>query len=197
MSDDDAEDTKRSTSSDSGKTQQRSRKKTSDGEGTQKRSSTSSSKSSSAKSSTGSRSSQGSTRSSSTTSSGTGNSKSRSKSSEDSSSSKDASSSKDERPSSSKEEDSSRSRRSSSLNAVSASRKALEQFSSLTGRSPESVVGVQKSDDGWNVKLEVVEARRVPDTADLLAEYDISLDADGELVSYDRTARYVRGRPSA
>ena len=89
-----------------------------------------------------------------------------------------------------------RQKRSSQLSAVSASKKAIEQYRSLTGRSPESVVGVKKSDDGWNVKLEVVEARRVPDTADLLAEYDVNLDTSGELLSYDRSGRYIRGRPS-
>ncbi len=73
----------------------------------------------------------------------------------------------------------------------------MEQFSGLTGRSAESVVGVHKTDEGWNVKLEVVESRRIPDTADLLAEYDVNLNSSGELLSYDRLDRYVRGRPTA
>lgn len=83
------------------------------------------------------------------------------------------------------------------LSAVSASKKAVEQFSSLTGRAPESVVGVHRVEEGWHVKLEVVESRRIPDSADLLAEYDVNLSAAGELQSYERLNRYVRGRPSA
>lgn len=177
MSDEDAESTKRSTSSDSEESQPRPRKKTSGEQSSQKRSTASS-----AKSSSGSRSSQSSTARSSTSSSRTSGSKSSSGSSSDASGSEAG--------------ESERSRR-SSLSAVSASKKAIQQFGTLTGREPESVVGVRKNDDGWNVKLEVVEARRVPDTADLLAEYDIDLDAAGELLSYDRTTRYVRGRPSA
>ncbi|MGO2643045.1 gas vesicle protein [Brevibacterium aurantiacum] len=82
------------------------------------------------------------------------------------------------------------------VSTVQAVKKAVEQFSALTGRSPESVVGARWVDDHWAVRLEVVESRRVPDTADLLAEYDIQLDGQGELLEYSRQNRYVRGRPS-
>ncbi|MCF2573832.1 gas vesicle protein GvpO [Brevibacterium sp. UCMA 11754] len=82
------------------------------------------------------------------------------------------------------------------VSTVQAVKRAVEQFSALTGRSPESVVGARWVDDHWAVRLEVVESRRVPDTADLLAEYDIQLDGQGELLEYSRQNRYVRGRPS-
>ncbi|GAA4916346.1 gas vesicle protein [Nesterenkonia rhizosphaerae] len=80
--------------------------------------------------------------------------------------------------------------------AVTASRKAIEQFVELTGRAPESVVGVRKSEDGWTVTLEVLEASRIPDTSDLLASYEVALDSAGDLLSYDRVSRYLRGRAS-
>ncbi|MFC7455762.1 gas vesicle protein [Brachybacterium sp. GCM10030267] len=82
------------------------------------------------------------------------------------------------------------------VSAVDAVKKALDQFSTLTGRAPESVVGVRWHEDRWKVRLEVVESRRVPDSADLLAEYEVDLDGGGDLLSYDRKDRYVRGRPS-
>lgn len=82
------------------------------------------------------------------------------------------------------------------VSAVQAVKKAVEQFSTLTGRAPESVVGTRWDEDHWAVRLEVVESRRIPDTADLLAEYDVELDAQGELLSYSRKDRYVRGRPT-
>ena len=82
------------------------------------------------------------------------------------------------------------------ISAVRAVKKAIEEFSTLTGRPPESVVGTRWKDDHWSVRLEVVESRRIPDSADLLAEYEVELDADGELMAYDRKDRYVRGRPS-
>jgi hypothetical protein len=82
------------------------------------------------------------------------------------------------------------------VSAVQAVKHAVEQFQTLTGRSPESVVGTRWEDDHWAVRLEVVESRRIPDTADLLAEYAIELDGQGELLAYSRKDRYVRGRPT-
>jgi hypothetical protein len=53
---------------------------------------------------------------------------------------------------------------------------------------------VERNDDGWEVGVEVVETHRIPDTADILAVYQLHLDEDGELVSYRRTKRYSRGQ---
>jgi len=47
---------------------------------------------------------------------------------------------------------------------------------------------------GWLIEVEVVEARRIPTTSDILALYEVLLDADGELLSYRRIRRYPRGR---
>lgn len=82
------------------------------------------------------------------------------------------------------------------ISAVKAVKAALEQFGTVSGRTPESVVGTRWNEDHWVVRLEVVESRRIPDTADLLAEYEVELDGSGELLSYSRMDRYVRGRPS-
>jgi hypothetical protein len=71
----------------------------------------------------------------------------------------------------------------------------MEQLQELTSRDVEGVVGIDKNDDGrWTITVEVVESRRVPETADVLAEYEVTLDSDGSLASYRRQARYVRGR---
>ena len=66
-------------------------------------------------------------------------------------------------------------------------------MSTLTGRAPESVVSIERSDGGWRVGVEVVEVARIPDSADILAVYDVRLDDDGDLISYQRTRRYARG----
>ena len=58
---------------------------------------------------------------------------------------------------------------------------------------PERVISVEPVDGGWRVGLEVVETARIPDTTDILGILEVRLDADGELVSYRRTGRYVRG----
>lgn len=73
-------------------------------------------------------------------------------------------------------------------------RAAAEQLSELTGRQPESTTGIERTDDGWRIELEVVETRRIPDSADILALYEVQVDEDGDLVSYRRLRRYPRGR---
>ncbi|MBT2209307.1 MULTISPECIES: gas vesicle protein GvpO [Actinomadura] len=72
---------------------------------------------------------------------------------------------------------------------------AVEHVTAMTGRSAESVVGMERADgDGWRVTVEVVETRRIPDSADILAVYETEVDGDGELVAYRRVRRYPRGR---
>lgn len=64
----------------------------------------------------------------------------------------------------------------------------------FTGRDPEAVVGLERTEDGWRVGVEVLETRRVPDSADVLAVYRVEVDHDGELLGYHRDRRYYRGR---
>ena len=47
---------------------------------------------------------------------------------------------------------------------------------------------------GWIVEAEMVELQRIPSSADMLALYEIELDADGELLACARTRRYMRGQ---
>ena len=70
---------------------------------------------------------------------------------------------------------------------------ALREVGELVGKSPVGVTSVQPSDDGWTVEVEVVVDRRSPSSTDMLASYVVVLDLDGQLLSYRRTRRYVRG----
>lgn len=81
----------------------------------------------------------------------------------------------------------------SSANPTEIARAARRQLAELTGRRPESVLGLHKDDDGWKVSVEVVELNRVPNSTDLLGCYVVALDGDGELVGYERVRRYQRG----
>lgn len=78
--------------------------------------------------------------------------------------------------------------------AMKIARSAAEQLSLLTGREPETVTGIHRSDEGWEVELEVLETRRIPDSTDILATYRVEVDEDGDLVGYRRVRRYARGR---
>lgn len=78
--------------------------------------------------------------------------------------------------------------------AARAARSGMRHVAELTGRQPESVVALERRDEGWRVGVEVIEVHRIPDTADLLAVYEADLDESGELLAYRRTRRYPRGR---
>ena len=75
--------------------------------------------------------------------------------------------------------------------AAQAARELLE----LTGKAAEGITGLERSDDGWTVQVEVVEVRRIPDTTDVLALYEIQTDDRGSLQGYRRVRRYARGVP--
>lgn len=78
------------------------------------------------------------------------------------------------------------------LDARRAAQLAAREVAELTGRQPENVTSVAKDEDGWKVGIEVVELHRIPDTADILAIYQVRLDARGELLSCSREHRYHR-----
>jgi hypothetical protein len=80
------------------------------------------------------------------------------------------------------------------LNAAGAAQTGLRQIAELTGKQPEGVTGVEPTEDGWVVGVEVVEDRRVPSSADVLAIYETEFDLSGELLSYRRVRRYARAR---
>lgn len=70
---------------------------------------------------------------------------------------------------------------------------ATRDIAQLTGKKPLGATSVMPTDDGWTVEVEVVEDRRIPSSTDMLAMYEVVLDLDGELLSYRRTRRYIRG----
>lgn len=76
---------------------------------------------------------------------------------------------------------------------VDALRAAVKQLAELLGRVPDSVSSLRPSEDGWEARVEVVELERIPDTTSILASYKVTLNEDGDLISYERTRRYSRG----
>lgn len=80
------------------------------------------------------------------------------------------------------------------MSAGKVAREAMDQLAELTNHDVEGVVGVQREEENWLVTVEVLENERIPSTTDVLAEYEVELDDEGELLSYARTRRYVRGR---
>jgi hypothetical protein len=85
-------------------------------------------------------------------------------------------------------------RRNGKVKPAELAKAARSQLAALTGRVPESVLGLRQDDDGWKVTVEIVELSRVPTSTDLLGCYVVTLDDDGELLGYERVRRYQRGQ---
>jgi hypothetical protein len=82
----------------------------------------------------------------------------------------------------------------SGLSAGAAARRAGAEVAALTHRRPEAVTCIERVDGHWRIGVEVLETKRIPDSADILAIYEVQLEPDGELSSYRRVKRYERGR---
>jgi hypothetical protein len=75
--------------------------------------------------------------------------------------------------------------------------RAKEQISGLTGLKADTISGLAKDDQGWHVAVDLVEMKRIPDSSDMLAIYEVQLDTEGHLLSYKRTRRYRRDETMA
>lgn len=71
-------------------------------------------------------------------------------------------------------------------------RRATEWLTEVIGQPPEAVIGVAPDDGGWHVTAELLELARVPDSTDVLGQYEVDLDADGQPRGYRRVRRYPR-----
>jgi hypothetical protein len=91
------------------------------------------------------------------------------------------------------DQDTSQDTQGAEITVAEAGRTGLQQIAELTGKQPESVTGVEPTEDGWLVTVEVIEDSRIPSSTDILASYQIEMSPDGELFSYRRERRYARG----
>ena len=80
------------------------------------------------------------------------------------------------------------------LSVVQAAQKARRQLQQITGLDVATVSAVEEHESGWRAYVNLVELRRVPTTSDVLATYEAILDPTGELVTYRRLRRFLRGQ---
>ena len=81
------------------------------------------------------------------------------------------------------------------VTAAQVARHAREQMRELTGQPVEGVLAVRRAEEGgWEVVVQVLELRRVPNSTDVLGAYLMALDEDGEVSEYRRTRRYYRNQ---
>ena len=70
--------------------------------------------------------------------------------------------------------------------------RAKKVLDDLGGMDVDRVTGVEADDEGWRINLEVVETRRIPDTADIIAKYEVLLSRGGRFRSYRLIGRRRR-----
>ena len=72
--------------------------------------------------------------------------------------------------------------------------RARDELAALTGYRADSVSGFARTDEGWRLTVTAVELRRIPPSTDILATYEVTLNDAGDIISYDRTNRYLRNQ---
>ncbi|RRJ31568.1 gas vesicle protein GvpO [Halocatena pleomorpha] len=67
-----------------------------------------------------------------------------------------------------------------------------DRLPELIDQPLDSIIEVDRDEEGWRVIVECIERRSVPDTQDILGRYEIRLGADGQIHRYRRRNRYRR-----
>ena len=71
---------------------------------------------------------------------------------------------------------------------------AKSQLSEATGLKPITIAEIFKDERGWHVFLDMLEMSRIPTATDVLGEYEVILDSDGKMLSFDRKRTRLRGQ---
>ncbi|WP_052667828.1 gas vesicle protein GvpO [Nitriliruptor alkaliphilus] len=73
-------------------------------------------------------------------------------------------------------------------------RLAARQLEQVSGRRVDGVSGIERTEEGWRVGLDLVESARIPPSTDVLGAYEVIVDDDGDLVRYERLRRFIRAQ---
>ena len=71
--------------------------------------------------------------------------------------------------------------------------KAREQLGDMTGLELGSTLSARKDGDGWHVQVEAVEKKSLPDSQDILAMYDLTMDDNANVLNFNRIGMRKRG----
>jgi hypothetical protein len=72
-------------------------------------------------------------------------------------------------------------------------RNAREKLAALTGLPISSTLSIRKDEGCWNLQVEVVEKRSLPDSQDILAIYEMTMDEEGNVMDFSRVGMRRRG----
>ena len=75
--------------------------------------------------------------------------------------------------------------------------KAKKALADLTGFKTPRGIGVKKVGKEWRVRVEITEKSSIPEAMDVLGIYDVHLDDEGNILSYERKGLKKRGDTEA
>lgn len=73
--------------------------------------------------------------------------------------------------------------------------RAKSQLAEVTGLKPITITGAFKDEQVWHVALDMLEMSRIPPATDVLGDYEVLLDDDGNMLRFERKRTRLRGEP--
>ncbi|MBI4199251.1 MAG: gas vesicle protein [Chloroflexi bacterium] len=73
----------------------------------------------------------------------------------------------------------------------------VRQLADTTGLKPVAVIGASHEEQGWRVRVEMLEMARIPTATDVLGDYEVLLDEDGSMLRFERKRTRLRAEPVA
>ncbi len=72
---------------------------------------------------------------------------------------------------------------------------AKSQLAEVTALKPVTVTGTFKDGQGWHITLDMLEMTRIPTATDILGDYEVLMDEDGNMLKFERKTTRLRGEP--
>jgi len=73
--------------------------------------------------------------------------------------------------------------------------RAKSQVAEVTGLKPVTVTGTFKDEQGWHVAVDMLEMSRIPTATDVLGDYEVLADENGNILKFERKRTRLRGEP--
>jgi len=73
--------------------------------------------------------------------------------------------------------------------------RAKGQLAEVTGLKPVTVTGTFKDEQGWHISLDMLEMPRIPPATDVLGDYEVLVDENGNMLKFERKRTRLRGEP--
>jgi len=72
---------------------------------------------------------------------------------------------------------------------------AKNRLRDVTGLKVEAITRATKDNGGWRVGVDTLEMSRIPTATDVIGDYEVLLDEDGNMLRFERKRTRLRGQP--